>query len=253
MNIGGYELIHPVKAKTPNTRYVMVTDDPELKDESGTWEIVYDPTLTGSTFDKCWQVRWLRRWEYAGDSEILIQIDGSVGVEGDLSPIVKAFRESGDEMGIMLHPTRLKIYDEYLSWVRFRGYPQAQAENCLTRLVNCYGIPVQQELGFAQMCWMISRRTTRTYNLGKVMYATLWYFGGDDVDRLDQTIFTGVMLRMFPDMPLWFVDNRLYQSKFFQWYPHHSDVPFKPMETSQMCKATWAGKRIMTNIDNLYA
>ena len=253
MNIGGYEIIHPVKEKTPDTRYVMVTDDPGLKDESGTWEILYDPTLTGTTIDKCWQVRWARRWEYAGDSDILVQVDGSVGIESDFSPIVDAFRESNAEMGIMLHPTRLRIYDEYVAWVQQRNYPIKQAERCLSRIVSCFGIPVDKDLGFAQMCWMISRRTTNTLNLGKMMYGTLWYIGGEEIERLDQTVFTALVLRMYPDMPLWIVDNRLYQSKYFLWYPHHSDKPFIPLETSQMCKATWGGKRIMTNINNLYA
>lgn len=251
MNISSYEIIHPVKVKTPDTRYVMVTDDPSLKDESNTWEIVYDASLSGSTFDRCWQVRWAKCWEYAGDCDVLIKIDGSVGIEGDLTPVIESFIRSDAQMGIMLHPTRLKLYDEYVAWVQTRGYEISQAEKALGKLASAFGYPVQQDMGMAQMCFTIEKPTDNVKNLERMMYAMCWYFGESDVDRLDQTIFTAVVLRYFPGLPLWFTDQRLYQSKYFQWYPHHSEIPFKPMDVKQMAKATWAGKRIMTNTKEL--
>ena len=72
-NINNYEIVHPIKEKSDRARYIMVTDDPDLKDESGSWEIVYDDTLTGSAFDKVMQIRW-NPWKYT-DDYIVLRID----------------------------------------------------------------------------------------------------------------------------------------------------------------------------------
>ena len=60
-NINGYEIIHNIDEELFNemkedVEFIYVTDDHSIT--SNTWTVVYDDSLTGSTFDKCYQIRF---------------------------------------------------------------------------------------------------------------------------------------------------------------------------------------------------
>ena len=242
-NIAGYEIIHPVKEKSDRARYIMVTDDPDLKDESGTWEVVCDDTLTGSTFDKCYQIRF-NPFKYT-DDHIVLRIDGSVGIEGNLDPIIDKFVEGNYDLSLMFHPTRNTMYDEYVAWVQSRGFPVEEANYVLSFMAQAEGFNVKEFKGLAQMCYEIQKDTRLNNDLNRMTYTFLKYLGNqsEEIHRVDQTIFSFIAQKYFNKANIMWVDQRMYQSKFFQWYPHHSDTPFAPMDVKTMIEPYWMNKR----------
>lgn len=242
-NIAGYEIIHPVKEKSDRARYIMVTDDPDLKDESGTWEVVCDDTLTGSAFDKTFQVRY-NPFKYTDDYYV-IKVDGSVGIEGNLDPLIDRFIESGCDLSLMFHPTRNTMYDEYVSWVQSRQFPLDEANYALSFMVQAEGYDIKNWKGLVQLCYGIQKNTRLNNDLNRMTYSFLKYLGNksDEIHRVDQTIFSFVVQKYFNKVKILWVDQRMYQSRFFQWYPHHSDTPFAPMDVKMMIEPYWMNKR----------
>lgn len=246
-NINGYEIVHPIKEKSERARYIMVTDDPNLKDESGSWEIIVDDTLSGSTFDKCYQVRF-DPFKYTDDF-IVLRVDGSVGIEKNLDPLIDKFIEGGYDRSLMHHPTRQTQYEEYTAWCQGRQFPMEDANYVLSFMHNAEGFNVQEFKGMAQMCYEIETNTRINNDLNRMTYSFLKYLGnkGDGIHRVDQTIFSFVAQKYFPGMKIMWVDQRMYNGESanapFQWYPHHSDKPFPPMDVKMMKDPYWLNKK----------
>ena len=247
-NINNYEIIHPIKEKSDRARYIMVTDDPDLKDESGSWEIVYDDTLTGSAFDKVMQIRW-NPWKYT-DDYIVLRIDGSVGIEKSLDPLIDRFMKEDADLSIMLHPTRQTQLEEYTEWVQSRGYDAQQANRVLAFLQQGEGYPVKDYKGMAQLCYIMQKRTRMNEDLNRMTYTFLKYLGDDQtgIERVDQTIFSFVLQMYFPMAKIMYIDQRMYNGEAynapFQWYAHHSDQPFAPIDVKMMREAYFYNKRV---------
>ena len=242
-NMGSYELIHPVLEKSDRARYIMVTDDPDMKDESGTWDIVYDDSLTGSSFDRTLQVRY-NPWKYTDDS-IVVKIDGSVGVNKSLDDLIDRFEKEPYDMSLMVHPTRNDFISEYTAWVQNRQYPSEQANYILSFINNVEGFPIQQIKGLAQLCYWIQRKNKLNESANKFIYAWCKYFSGkEDVERVDQVVASFVLQKYFGKANIMWVDQRMYQSDYFTWYPHKSNVPFNKMDVKDMGEPYWLGKRL---------
>lgn len=243
-NINAYEIIHPVKEKSDRARYIMVTDDPNLKDESGTWEIVYDDTLTGTPFDKTLQVRY-NPFKYTDDN-IVIKIDGSVGVNKSLDDLVDRFEKEDYDMSLMLHPTRNTFYDEYVAWCQTRQYPVQQANSVLAFLTQAEGYPVKEFKGLAQLCFWIQRRSRINIDANRLIYSWCKYLGDktNEVERVDQVVASFILQKYFGLAKIMFVDQRMYQSDYFTWYAHNSDTPFEKMDVKDMIEPFWLNKRL---------
>lgn len=245
-NIGAYEIIHPVKEKSPRARYIMVTDDPSLKDESNTWEIVCDETLTGSAFDKVLQVRY-NPFKYTDDS-IVVKIDGSVGIEKNLDPLVDRFLKDDKELSIMIHPTRRTLFDEYLAWCQTRQYPVGNANAILNFLSQGEGYPVKDVQGLVQLCFQIEKKTRVTQDLNRLTYAFCKYLGDTTsaVERVDQCIYSFVLQKYYANLEnkIMYVDQRMYNGQWFTWYAHNSDIPMQVMDVKDMKEPYFFNKRI---------
>lgn len=251
-NVNGYEVIHPVEVKSDRARYIMVTDDPNLVDESGTWEVVYDNTLTGSTFDKCYQIRF-NPFKYTDDN-IVLRIDGSVGIIANLDPLIDKFTDGGYDLSLMVHPTRNTQYEEYLAWVNGRGYDAQQANKVLAFMQMAEGYNVKEWKGLCQLCYIIQRRNRVNDDINRMTYTMLKYLGNntDEIERVDQTVFSFVVQKYFGNANIMWVDQRMYNGKPdnapFQWYPHHSYTPFPPMDVKLMKEPYWMNKRLHNTI-----
>lgn len=247
-NINGYEIIHPIKEKSNRARYIMVTDDPNLTDPSGSWEIVVDDKLSGSTFDKCYQVRF-NPFQYT-DDRIVLRIDGSVGIERNLDPLIDKFLDGDYDLSLMVHPTRSTQLEEYSAWVQSRGYDADQANAVLGFMQMAEGFPVKDNKGMAQMCYEIQVNDRLNNDLNRMTYTFLKYLGNqrEGIERVDQTVFSFVAQKYFPKAKIMWVDQRMYNGVPFQWYPHHSDQPFPPMDVKQMKEPYWLNKKLHNNL-----
>lgn len=247
-NINNYEIVHPIKEKSDRAKYIMVTDDPTLKDESGSWEIICDDTLTGSPFDKTLQVRY-NAWKYTDDYIVLL-IDGSVGIEKNLDPLIDRFIKEDADISIMLHPTRSTLVEEYSAWVQTRGYDPQQANSVLAFMAMAEGYPVKEFKGLAQLCFLIEKHDPMCENLNRMTYAFAKFLGNnaDGIERVDQCVFSFILQKYFNTAKIMYVDQRMYNGEAskapFQWYPHNSDIPFRPMETKDMKEPYFFNKRI---------
>lgn len=246
-NINSYEIIHPVLEKSDRARYIMVTDDPNLTDQSGSWEIVVDDKLSGSTFDKCYQIRF-NPFKYT-DDDIVLRIDGSVGIEKNLDLLIDKFIDGGYDLSLMFHPTRNTLYDEYVAWVQGRQYSADQANAVLGFLQQGEGYPVKEFKGLAQMCYEIQKNDRLNNDLNRMTYTFLKYLGDKvtEIERVDQTIFSFVAQKYFGRANIMWVDQRMYGGEQynapFTWYPHHSNVPFAPVDVKNFIEPYWLNKR----------
>ena len=242
--INNYEIIHPIKEKSDRARYILVTDDPNLKDESGSWEVVYDDTLSGSTFDKCYQIRF-NPFKYT-DDYIVLRIDGSVGINANLDPLIDRFLKDDYDLSLMFHPTRNTQYDEYAAWVQTRGYDLDQANAVLGFMQMAEGFPAKDYKGLAQMCYEIQKNNRLNNDLNRMTYTFLKYLGNqrEGIERVDQTVFSFVAQKYFGKARIMWVDQRMYQSQFFTWYDHNSNTPFAPMDVKTFIEPHWQNKRV---------
>lgn len=247
-NINNYEIVHPIKEKSDRARYIMVTDDPNLTDETGSWEIIYDETLTGTPFERCYSVRF-NPWKYT-DDYIVLRIDGSVGIEKNLDPLVDRFIKEDADISIMLHPSRNTMVQEYTVWVQTRGYDLEQANKVLAFMHQVEGYPVKEYKGLAQLCYVIQKRDRFNEELNRMTYTFLKYLGDErtGIERVDQTVFSFVLQKYFNTAKIMYIDQRMYNGEAsnapFQWYAHHSNTPFQPITTKDMTEPFFFNKRI---------
>ena len=226
-NMGGYEVLHeiPSEAINEDIDYIYVTDDHSIT--STTWTVVYDDALSGSVFDRCFQVRYFP-WRYT-ENPVVMKIDGSMAITRDVMPMFKFFDEGGYDVAMMVHPTRNTMYDEYEAWVVQRGYPLEQANRSLIFMAQ-NGYDVKGYKGLFQFNFMIQRRNAMVESLNAETYKVLKMNApdGDTIDRLDQTIGTFVINTHYPDLKILPVGQYICFGNYggyFDWCMHGSDKP----------------------------
>ena len=245
---GGYDKLHPILKKTPDTQYVLVTDNRNLVSDD--WTIVYkDFPTTYNDFDKCLYVRY-HPFEFC-DADVVIKVDASVQICGDLTPVYQKFEERDDkdrlpELAVHLHPTRTTAYDELVAWVQSRGMAVDDANKVLQVMAQMENYDVKNYRNLYQLSWTIQRNTRTQQVLNDLAYAYNRYMGNTNDFRCDQVVWSFVIAKYFNAIPIQFYDQRILDSHYFKWYPHNSDVPYAPMKPEEMCKAHAFNKRIMT-------
>jgi hypothetical protein len=204
----------------PEIEYVYVTDDHSIT--SDTWNVVYADDLTGSTFDKCYQIRF-NPFNYV-HTDIVMRIDGSMGITMDVMPIFEYFVNGNYDAAVMPHPTRNTMYPEYVSWCQQRGYSPEQANKCLNFMAaNNYD--VMNYKGLYQFNFMIQRNDAFNNNWNHMTYEILQKLATepDTIERLDQTLGSFVLNKMFSDKNIMPVGQYICDGLFFNWYVHNTD------------------------------
>lgn len=222
-NIGGYEILHEIKEKSDRAEYIYVTDDRSIT--SSTWTVVYvDNPHPEDPFELCYKIRF-NPFDYV-HTDLVVRIDGSMGIEKNLDEIVDFFN-NGFDIALCIHPTRANLYDEYVAWVVQRGYPREQAEKVLNFIQYFEGYDVKKDSGLYQYNFMIQRKDKKNLRLNEMTLALAHYLAPEDkqIDRLDQTLGSFVINKYFSDMKVMPVDQHLFDGKFFTWYVHNSDIP----------------------------
>lgn len=241
-NISGYEIIHPIREKSENAEYIMVTDDRSLTSDD--WNIVYvDNPYPEDPFRLVFEIRY-NPFKYV-HTDIVMKIDGSMEITGDIDRIVDRFIEGGYDCAVMAHPTRMNMYDEYMAWIRYRGYPKRQAERALT-FMNVEGYDVKKNTGLYQYNWMIQRNNKLNDSWNTMTMGILKYLApeGKLVDRLDQTIGSYVLNKYFEYASVMCVSQRIATSgKYFVWHPHKSLSIYR--DSKDLCSPFLLGKQVI--------
>lgn len=229
----GYERVHEIAHKEDDVEYLLITDDPRLR--SNTWTVLCDAGLWKlSTFDKCYEVRH-HPFRYA-TTDIVVRIDGSIGIRGSLTPLVEDFIKGGYDRCLMIHPDRDNIGKEYDVWCRRRNYPLKQAAKCLLTMQRL-GYDFNYR-GLYQGGFEILRNSHVNNLLNDLTFDMLRYLGTDDkIERLDQTVFSFVANSLFADrlkvLPV--SEHIITDGRMMQWYHHNSVNPI--VQKSQLIPA----------------
>ena len=214
----GYERVHEVRKKDPDADYVLVTDDPHLTSE--TWRVIYDPMPRYSAFAKCYQVRF-HPFRYA-DTPIIVRVDGSIGINKSLKPIVDEFCRGKYDRCLMIHPHRNTLPSEYDVWVKTRGYPRSQADKCMVALKRM-GYDLMQE-GLYQGCFEVLKDNRVNNDINDLTFALLCLMGTGIIERIDQTITSAIINRFYGNLKVLPVsEDIITDGDLMQWYFHNSD------------------------------
>ena len=233
----GYERVHEVKEKDPDADYVLVTDDPHLTSE--TWFVIYDPMPRYSAFAKCYQVRF-HPFRYAG-TPIIVRVDGSIGINKPLKPIVDEFERGKYDRCLMIHPHRNTLPDEYNVWCRTRGFSIRQAAKCMKALERM-GYDLRQQ-GLYQGCFEVQRDNRTNNDINDLTFALLCLMGTGSIERIDQTITSAIINRFYSNLKVLPVsEDIITDGNLMQWYFHNSDKAI-PQKTD-LIAPIFAGKPV---------
>ena len=222
-NIAGYEIIHEIPEQYLNQEieFIYVTDDHSIT--SSTWTVVYADDLTGTTFDKCYQIRF-NPFRYC-NTDVVMRIDGSMAINKDLMPLFQRFEEGDFDCAMMIHPTRATMYDEYVAWVSQRGYPKEQAEKCLNFMLQ-NGYNIGEYKGLFQYNFCIQRKNDINLRLNAETYDVLKKLATepDTCERLDQTIGSFIINTHYTDLKIMPVGQYICFDSYFKWCRHGTDL-----------------------------
>ena len=218
--MGDYEKVHEVVQRSPRARYLLITDREDLR--SDTWEVIYDKTLLGGAVNKTRYVKW-HPWDYT-DDEVVVMIDGSIGVNGPLDEVIDAFQ--GHDLCMMIHPERNTVKEEMEAWMQWRGLDPNDAERQLS-LMEQSGYNINSYRGLYQCCFRMMRRTPQVrWYLDAVVGALLLCGKNGDYATPEQVLASYVLNKLFCTLPVLWVSERLVNSKYLAWYFHNSDIRF---------------------------
>lgn len=226
-NFNDYEIMRhiPRHAQNPEIEFLYITDNPQYV--GGGWKTIVDETLSQlSPFDKCYAVRF-NLFKYA-TSDVCLYLDGSIQIISDLMPLFLQFDESKKDIGVMVHPYRSTMIDEYIKWTIDRHYDKKQGFKCLAYMHNA-GYDCKNYHGLYQGCLRFIRKTERNAQLDKSTLETLKTLGTNGIiERLDQTIFSFLLNTTFSDMSIYPISEWIIHSAFLQWMVHATNTPIPP-------------------------
>ena len=224
-NISGYEIIHeiPKEVINPEIEYIYVTDDHNIK--SDTWTVVYADDLTGSVFDKCYQIRFFP-FKYV-NTDIVMRIDGSMSLTKDVMPLFCDFEKGHYDAAVMIHPGRNTMVPEYEVWCQLRGYSIDQANKCLNFMFNTWQYDVYNYKGLYQGNFVIQRNDSFSNAWNLETYDVLKSLATypDTIERIDQTIWSAILNLNYRYKKIMPVSNLITNGQFFNWYKHGTTIP----------------------------
>lgn len=226
-NIGGYELIKEIPAKffDPDVDYVYVTDNGKIT--SKTWRVVTVGNLSGSVFDRCYQIRFFP-FNYV-DTDTVIRIDGSMQITGNLSDIVDAFNDGGYDAAVTIHPLRNTLTAEYEAWIRERKYQRKQADKILSFLRKEIGYDVDGYKGLYQGGFVVQRNTPfcNAWNMATYDMLKKLATAPDTIERVNQTIWSAVLNTIFPYKKIMPLSADILNGSYLELCHHKTNKPCK--------------------------
>lgn len=224
-NIDGYEILHeiPKEAINPDAEYIYVTDDHSIT--SNTWTVIYADDLTGSTFDKCYQIRFFP-FKYV-NSNIVMRIDGSMMINKDVTPIIDKFEQGQYDACVLIHNIRNTIEIEYDVWCKTRNYPMSQSKKVIEHIKNKFNYDVKNYKGLYNSGFCIQRNDEFNNKWNSMIYETLKEMATppNTVERINQTIWSVILNSCFSDKKIMCVDNNLLLD-ILSLCPHKRKIKF---------------------------
>ncbi len=242
-----YEILKENEFISPNADYCYVTEDVTLT--SNTWDIKYYDKEFKDPFLACYDVRF-HPFNFV-NTDIVMRFDGSMKCIGNTDEIIKEFNEGNYDICVCIHPKRNKLIDEYICWIKYRGYPIDQANRILNYLGKEENYDVVNYKGLYQGNFVIQRNNDVNNDFNDMVYDCLLKLKPEDkeIERLDQTISSYILNKYFKDkMKVMCVDNRIAYSKYFEWYMHNTNMKFDRPEADIEIKPYLFDKPVNTDL-----
>lgn len=218
-NFNNYEIMRDVPdcALDSDIEYLYITDNPNLK--ANNWKIILDHDLDGlSPFDKCYRVRF-NLFKYT-DAEMVLYVDGSLQIQKNPKRYFEKFAASGKDVGIMVHPWRTNMYDEYREWVATRNYPKTSAFKCLSYMEE-HGYDIRNYKGLYQLTMRIVKNSKENQELDTRTFEVLRELSEDGkIERIDQTIYSYLLNTEFLNLSLYVFNDNSIHNEILVCNPH---------------------------------
>lgn len=223
-NFNNYEMLREPEELDSECEYIYVTDNENLKSDK--WKIIVDKELDGlSTFDKCYAVRF-NLFKYA-TTDVCFYMDGSFQIHKSMRKLYDDFMASGADIGLHIHYSNTTIFDEYKTWCRCRNYPVEQANKCIKWMIE-QGYDFNYQ-GLYEGSFRICRNTELNKKIdGMTLYA-LKHLGKDnEIERLDQTVYSFILNRYFNDKKVFAISPKFFYTGILSHCLHNSnkEIPY---------------------------
>lgn len=221
-NFRGYEAVHPLPFTPSNDiEYIYVTDNTKIRDT--TWNVIVDPALANlSPFEQCYAVRF-NLFNYA-TGDVCLYIDGSMKICKDVLPLFNIFCKSDAKLGVMVHPERSTMWDEYITWVRSRNYPKGQAFKCLAYM-QLNGYDINSYHGLYEGGIRFIRNDPDAKSLDHDCFLLLKHLGnGGTIERIDQTVYSYLLNTKYARLPLFAFSHKWCHTTFIRHCFHKTST-----------------------------
>ena len=222
---GGYEDLKEIDNKDEDAEYICVTDNIEL--QSDTWRIL--PVVNGEEMNGFEKTLFVRYHPFLFcNTDIVITVDASIRILEPLKPIIDDFEDGNYDMGVMPHPLRCNLLDEYKTWILYRNYDTQQAlDNC--EFFKKYRYPINGEKdGLFEAGLLISRKSPIVSGIDKMTYRTCKFLVNEGIERIDQIVLTFVLNTFFSEVPTMYIAEDSIHSTLMRWYDHNgTPIPYE--------------------------
>ena len=218
-----YENIREPLEVSPNCEYILVTDNHNLS--SKVWTIKYLPDVykTASGFTKSFYVRY-HPFEFVS-TNVCIVLDGSIQIKKSLDKIINDFLKSNADICLSVHWNIKNPFEEYVYWTKHRNYSETQYLKNKAMLKALGFSPTYK--GCFETNFKICKNDATTKSLHEFTYSLLEKLGSPkNVDRLDQSIFSGVMATQFTNLNVFLVTHQIIQNEYMMFCHHKSNEPY---------------------------
>jgi hypothetical protein len=222
-NFDGYEIMReiPKGLMRDDAEYIYVTNDHTLKSE--TWNIVYEDSFTGDGFDKVCQLR-RNIFKYV-NTDVVLRIDGSIMLNGDITPLMNLFIDGNYDIGLLICPVRCTMEQEYAAWEYWRNLPHEQSEKAMQHMTET-GYDVKNYKGLYGYNLMIQLKNRVNEQFNEMQYDLDLQLGENGhYHRVDQTVGSYVLNMYFRDkMKVMSISHDIMDKyPLFNIYAHNSN------------------------------
>lgn len=218
---GNYEFVREPLETDDECEYVLVTDNKNLKSKK--WKIVYlsDDFNDYTPISKTFYVRY-HPFEFVNTDYVLL-LDGSMHIKKSLHKLFNDFQENDYDCALGSFPFRIRSVNElYDYWIKNRNYNITQAnKNRAFYNATHIGLPkIYHETGY-----MLFKKCTICLQFLETVYSAInkISLAPNDLDRLDQPIFNGILNALYQEMRVLSLSRELVQSDFIKFYYHNTN------------------------------
>ena len=219
-NLNNYELFREPSIVDPECEYLYITDNKNIKTDNFT--IIYENFDNMGAFEKCYNIRY-NLFKYC-NTDTCIYLDGSLKILNSLNKLYTDFINSKCDIGLNIHAERTNIFDEYVTWVNSRNYSINDVRKCLNYLnKQKYDLDYN---GLYQGTLRICKNTELNNAIDKKTLDILYELRNeDDIERLDQTIYSYVINQFHKDIKIFPVSSQILYSTYIYKYIHNTNMP----------------------------